>query len=134
MIIELTHYFNWRGSLLNPGQFISDLPDGLAENLVKAGNAKIWTPAKVKTDGQPDTERIQTDESANIPAGKTIPSGRVPAVVENARIETTEKVESFGRNTGIIQSGNGTAKPAGKPAGRKSAGATTGKAKATAKK
>ena len=119
MIIELTHFFNWRGSLLNPGQVISDLPDGLAENLVKAGNAKLWTPAKVKTDGQPETETIQTDESTNVPAGKTIPAGRVSADTKNARTETPAKVESFGRNTGIIAGpATGTAKPAGKPAGR----------------
>ncbi|MFA6038437.1 MAG: hypothetical protein WC748_10005 [Legionellales bacterium] len=133
MIIELTHYFNWQGSLLNPGQVLSDLPDGLANNLVKAGNAKLWTPAKVT----PDAETIQADESADIPERKVIPAGRIPADTDTDGIPAPSKVESFGRNRGVIKSDNndipGKPVTTGRPA-RSGKTSGTAKAKTTAKK
>lgn len=117
MIIELTNYFNWQGSQLSPGQVLTDLPDGLALNLIKAGNAKLWKRAEEKED---DTVQNIT---ADLSKGQDVPAGRVPAIVTPARVETTIDVGKSGDSTG-------------KPAGRRGSGnnrkpATT--AKATAK-
>jgi hypothetical protein len=114
MIIELTNYFNWQGSQLSPGQVLHDLPDGLVNNLINAGNAKLWTPAKVKTD---DTVQNIT---ADLSTRQDVPAGRVPAYTTPIRVEKAIEVGKIGIDTG-------KPKPSGRPA-RSRNNSTTGKA------
>lgn len=132
MIIELTNYFNWKGSQINPGQVLTDLPDGLVQALINGGNAKLWTPSQSVTEEKTDEQTIQANESKDVPAGQGIPAGRVSATVENARTKAFAEVGQIGRGT--AGRGNTTSKPAtantaigrsGKPAGT-----NAGKAKA----